>query len=144
MPSFDIVSKINLQELDNAVNQTKKEISTRFDFQGTHTEVTFGDDKAFIQLKSETEGRLEAALEVLEGKMVKRGVSIRCLDPGDVDKAALGHVKQIIRLKQGISEDDQTALGRGGCGFRRRGRRRAPARGQEPRQSGAPAAGVGR
>ena len=62
MPSFDVVSKVDLMEVDNAVNQTRKEISTRYDFQGTHTTVELGPDKASVLLKSETEGRLEAAL----------------------------------------------------------------------------------
>ena len=110
MPSFDVVSKINLMELDNAVNQTRKEIATRFDFQGTHTEITLGEDRAFILIRSETEGRLEAAYDVLQSKMIKRGISIRCLDPQEVDKAALGHVKQTIRLKQGIAVDKAKEL----------------------------------
>jgi hypothetical protein len=110
MPSFDVVSKINLQELDNAVNQARKEISTRFDFQGTHTEITLGEDKTSLLLKSETEPRLEAAYEVLQGKLVKRGISLRCLDPGEVDKAALGHVKQTVRLQQGIPVEKSKEL----------------------------------
>lgn len=105
MPSFDVVSKINLQELDNAVNQTKKEISTRYDFQGTHTEVTLAEDKSYILLKSSSEGRLDAAFDVLQSKFVKRGISLRCMTREDVDTAALGHVKQTVRLQQGISTE---------------------------------------
>ncbi len=102
MPSFDVVSKINLQELDNAVNQTRKEIATRYDFQGTHTEVTLADDRNSIQLKANSEGRLQGAYDVLQSKLVKRGVSLRALQPGPVDSAALGQVKQAIGLQQGI------------------------------------------
>ena len=102
MPSFDVVSKINLQELDNAVNQTRKEIATRYDFQGTQTEVTLADDRASILLKANSEGRLQAAYDVLQSKLVKRGVSLRALQPGPVDSAALGQVKQTIALQQGI------------------------------------------
>ncbi|HZH02212.1 MAG TPA: DUF520 family protein, partial [Myxococcaceae bacterium] len=76
MPSFDVVSKLDLQEVDNALNQARKEISARYDFQGTHTEVTQGEEKTVIQLKSESEGRIVAAWEVLQGKLIKRGVSL--------------------------------------------------------------------
>lgn len=102
MPSFDVVSKVNLNELDNAVNQTKKEIQTRYDFQGTHTEVTLAEDKKVIFLKSDSEGRLQAAYDVLQSKLVKRGVSLRALDPGEIEKTSLGAVKQTILLQQGI------------------------------------------
>lgn len=102
MPSFDVVSKPNLQEVDNAVNNAKKEIATRYDFQGTHTEITFAEDKTSIQLRSSTEGRLDAAYDVLIGKLVKRGVSVRALERGDLDAKALGMVKQVIKLQQGI------------------------------------------
>src|SRR5262245_28307192 len=102
MPSFDVVSKINLNELDNAVNQTKKEIQTRYDFQGTHTEVTLGEDKKVLFLKSDSEGRLQAAYDVLQGKLVKRGVSLRALSPGEIEKTSLGAVKQTVLLQQGI------------------------------------------
>jgi len=105
MPSFDVVSKANLQEVDNAWNQAKKEIATRYDFQGTHTEITLGEDKASFLIKSSSEGRVEAALEVLEGKLVKRGVSLRFLKAGDLDTAALGQVKQPVTLQQGIPVD---------------------------------------
>ena len=102
MPSFDVVSKVNLQELDNAVNQTRKEISTRYDFQGTHTEVTLAEDRASILLKSSSEGRLDAAFDVLQNKFLKRSISLRCMTREEVDSGALGHVKQLIKLQQGI------------------------------------------
>jgi cyclic-di-GMP-binding protein len=102
MPSFDAVSKVNLQEVDNAFNQAKKEITTRYDFQGTQTEMALGEDKSSFQLKSSSDGRLQAALDVLQSKLVKRGVSLRCLTVGEVDSAALGQVKQTVSLQQGI------------------------------------------
>jgi len=110
MPSFDVVSKINLQELDNAVNQTRKEIATRYDFQGTHTEVSLADDRASILLKANSEGRLQAGYDVLQSKLVKRGVSLRALQPGPVDSAALGQVKQTIALQQGIAMEKAREL----------------------------------
>jgi uncharacterized protein YajQ (UPF0234 family) len=105
MPSFDVVSKPNLQEIDNAFNQAKKELATRYDFQGTHTDLTMGDDKGSFLIKSSSEGRVQAAWDVLQSKMVKRGVSLRFLKAGDLDTAALGQVKQPIALQQGIPVD---------------------------------------
>jgi cyclic-di-GMP-binding protein len=105
MPSFDVVSKVDLQEVDNAVNQTKKEIATRYDFQGTQTLITLGEDKQSILLKANSEGRVQAAFEVLQSKMIKRGISARALDPGEMDKAALGHVKLTVKIKQGVSQE---------------------------------------
>jgi len=102
MPSFDVVSKINLQELDNALNQARKEISTRYDFQGTHTEIALSEDKASVLLKANSEGRIQAAYDVLQGRLVKRGISLRALEPDPVEPAAMGHVKQMIKLQQGI------------------------------------------
>ena len=110
MPSFDVVSKVNLQEVDNAVNQARKEIATRYDFQGTHTEVSLAEDKTALQLKANSEGRLQAAYDVLQSKLVKRGVSLRALQPGPVDSAALGQVKQTIRLQQGIAVEKSKEL----------------------------------
>ena len=88
MPSFDVVSKVSLQEVDNAVNQARKEIATRYDFQGTHTEISLAEDKTTLLLKANSEGRLQAAYDVLQNKLVKRGVSLRALRPGPVDSAA--------------------------------------------------------
>jgi uncharacterized protein YajQ (UPF0234 family) len=102
MPSFDVVSKINLQELDNAINQARKEISTRYDFQGTHTEIILAEDKTSVQLKANSEGRIQAAYDVLQSRLVKRGISLRALEPGPIEPAAMGHVKQLIKLQQGI------------------------------------------
>lgn len=102
MPSFDVVSKINLQELDNALNQARKEISTRYDFQGTHTEISLSEDKASVLLKANSEGRIQAAYDVLQSRLVKRGISLRALEPGPIEPAAMGHVKQLIKLQQGI------------------------------------------
>ena len=77
MPSFDVVSKINMMELDNALNQARKEISTRFDFQGTKTELELSPDKGSILIRSASEGRVQAAYEVLQTKLAKRGVPLR-------------------------------------------------------------------
>jgi cyclic-di-GMP-binding protein len=105
MPSFDAVSKVNLQEVDNAVNNARKEIATRFDFQGTRTELTLGDDKASVLIRSSSEGRVDAAYDVLLGKAIKRGLSPRSLERAPMDKGALGVVKQTITIKQGIPQE---------------------------------------
>lgn len=110
MPSFDVVSKVNLQELDNAVNQAKKEIATRFDFQGTQTELRLGDDRVSVLLRSSSEGRVEAAYDVLLSKAIKRGLSPRALKPQDIDTGALGVVRQTVLLQQGIAQDKAKQL----------------------------------
>lgn len=103
MPSFDVVSKVDIQELDNAVNQARKELSTRYDFQGTNTEVKLGDDRASVQLRTSSTEKAQAAYEVLLNKMAKRGISLRAVTAGPVDTAALGQVKQTITIQQGIA-----------------------------------------
>lgn len=111
MPSFDVVSKIEMQELDNAINQTRKEISTRYDFQGTHTQVTLAEDKTSIQIQSASEPRVDAAYDVLQSKFVRRGISLRCLKrEKKFEKAPMGHVKQTMTLQQGISVENSKKL----------------------------------
>ena len=110
MPSFDVVSKLDLQELDNAVQQTRKEIQNRYDFQGTKTEVTLGDDKKSITLKTKDEPHAEAVVQVLLAKLAKRGLSLRSLDLGKVEATGLGMVKQTISLQQGIPADKAKIL----------------------------------
>lgn len=103
MPSFDVVSQVDMQEVRNAVDQAQREISTRFDFKKTGTSLELGDDA--ITARSGTEQRLEAAVDVLEGKLVKRKVSLKALQPGKVEDAAGGTYRQVLTLNQGISQD---------------------------------------
>ncbi len=110
MPSFDVVSKIDMAEVQNALDHTRKELSTRYDFQGSKTEVTFGEDKVSILLKSADQVKLQAAYEVLLGKLAKRGVSLRGLEPQKVEGAALGQVKQLIKMQQGIAVEKSKEL----------------------------------
>src|SRR5713226_8990190 len=112
MPSFDVVSKTNLAEVDNAVNQARKEIATRYDFQGTHTEISFSDDKTTLHLKANSEGRLQAAYDVLQSKLVKRGVSLRALQPGPVEKAKelIKALKDTKMKVQGSIQGDQLRI----------------------------------
>jgi uncharacterized protein YajQ (UPF0234 family) len=103
MPSFDVVSEIDMHELDNAVQQAQKELGTRFDFRGTDSSVERTDEG--ISVRANSENRLEAALTVLREKCAKRGVSQRVLDPQKPEPAAKGHFKQLVKLKQGISKE---------------------------------------
>lgn len=102
--SFDIVSKVDAQEVKNAVQQTRKEIQTRFDFKGTSTEVEF--DGEALEVRSSEEFYLKSAVDVLQGKLVKRGVSLKALRPGSIDSALGGTVRQRIGLQHGIPIDN--------------------------------------
>jgi uncharacterized protein YajQ (UPF0234 family) len=103
MPSFDVVSEIDMQEVRNAVDQASREIATRFDFKDTDSSIELGTDT--ITLHSSTEDRLRAVNQVLEEKMVKRSISLKALDPGKVEEAAKGSARQVIKLVAGISSD---------------------------------------
>jgi hypothetical protein len=103
MPSFDIVSELDMHEIDNALQQAQKEVGTRFDFRGTDTEIERTDDG--IMVRANSEGRIEAALLVLKEKLAKRKVSQRSLDPQKIEPAAKGHFKLLVKLKKGISKE---------------------------------------
>jgi uncharacterized protein YajQ (UPF0234 family) len=103
MPSFDIVSQTDMQEMDNAVNQTRKEISTRYDFKGSKAGIELADDK--ITVVGDDDYKLEAVMEILRGKLVRRGLDPRCLDYGTVEDASGGTRRQVVDIKQGVSQD---------------------------------------
>jgi uncharacterized protein YajQ (UPF0234 family) len=100
MPSFDVVSKVNLMELDNALNTAAKELAQRYDFRGTNTTIERGDEG--ITIRSSDEPHAAAALTVLRERMSKRNVSQKCLDPKDVEPAGGQTVRQLVAIKQGI------------------------------------------
>jgi uncharacterized protein YajQ (UPF0234 family) len=102
MPSFDVTSKIDLAELDNAVNQTKKEITTRYDFQGAHADVVVAPDKASLTVKAHSEDKIAATKEILLAKLAKRGISLFALEYEPIEKTGLSNIKQVIKLQQGI------------------------------------------
>lgn len=110
MPSFDVVSEIDEQEVKNAVDQASREVATRFDFKDTNSTIELGDGK--ITLASVTEDRLRALLQVLEEKFVKRQVSLKTLDYGKVEEATKGTARQIITLKAGLSSDKAKEINR--------------------------------
>jgi hypothetical protein len=102
--SFDIVSKLDMQELSNAVDQALREIGTRFDFKGSKSDITIEKDELVVV--SDDDYKLKAVLDVLLSKMAKRGVPVKNLDYGKVEPAAQGTVRQRIKLKQGIDQDN--------------------------------------
>ncbi len=101
--SFDVVSKIDRQELDNALNQTRKEIEGRFDFKNSKTEIT-ADDKA-ITIVSDDELKMKNVIDILQGKVMKRGIDIKALDIGKLEAAFSGTVRQVLTLRNGIPKD---------------------------------------
>ncbi len=103
MPSFDVVSKLDMQEVDNAVNQTKKELGTRYDFRGTQSEIEQTPEG--IVVRSADKEHVAAAYKVLMERMVKRNVSLKSLDPQEPEPAAKNSMRQLIKLKQGISTE---------------------------------------
>lgn len=108
MPSFDVVSQIDMQELRNAVDQAMREIATRFDFKDTNTTIELS--AADITLASASEDRLAATRLLLEEKMVKRKVSLKVLDYGKVEEASKGTARQVVKLQAGISSDKAKAI----------------------------------
>ena len=108
MPSFDITSEIDHQEVRNAVDQAAREIANRFDFKHTDSGVELGDTG--ITLRSSTEDRLRAVRQVVEEKFVKRGLSMKALDWGQVEEASGATVRQLGKLVAGIDSDKAKEL----------------------------------
>ncbi len=109
MPSFDIVSKVNEQEVDNAFQQAKKEIDQRYDFKGTETALEKAEKEKGIRIKSSTEQRLEAAREVLVQKLAKRNVSLRGVKYGSVEQSGKLFL-QLLTFAQGIESEKAKAI----------------------------------
>ena len=103
-PSFDVVSEVDMQEVSNAVNQTVKEITQRFDFKGSKSVVEIENGNA-IKIVTEDDTRMRNIVDILQSKFIKRGVAIKNLEYGKVEPAAGGMVRQSIRVKQGIEAD---------------------------------------
>jgi cyclic-di-GMP-binding protein len=103
--SFDVSTGADLQEVDNAVNQTVKEIAQRYDFKGTHCVIDFDRAKAEIRLSADDEYRMDALVDVLKTKMIKRGVPVKNLKLGDVEAATGQSVRRTVSLTQGIPQD---------------------------------------
>lgn len=103
-PSFDVVSEVDMQEVSNAVNQTVKEITQRFDFKGSKSTVEIENGNA-IKIVTEDDTRMRNIVDILQSKFIKRGVAIKNLEYGKVEPAAGGMVRQSIRIRQGIEAD---------------------------------------
>jgi uncharacterized protein YajQ (UPF0234 family) len=110
MPSFDVVSEVDMQEVRNAVDQASREVSTRFDFKDTGSTIELGE-KA-ITLGTASEERLRALKQVLEEKLVRRKVSLKALDYGKVEEASKGAVRQVVNLTVGINDEKARAIGK--------------------------------
>ena len=108
MPSFDVLSEVDAQEVRNAVDQASREIANRYDFKGTGSSVELGDDS--ITLRTSSEDKLRALRQVLEEKLVKRKVSLKALTYGDVEDASGANVRQVVTLAAGISSDKAREL----------------------------------
>ena len=108
--SFDVVSKINRGEVDNALNQTAKEIGTRFDFRGVGASIAWSGKEA-VEIRANSESRAQAVLEVFKEKLVKRSVSLKVLDPAEPAPSGKEY-RLAISLKEGISQDDAKKLGK--------------------------------
>ncbi|HAY69980.1 YajQ family cyclic di-GMP-binding protein [Acidimicrobiales bacterium] len=108
MPTFDVTSEVDMQEVRNAVDQASREIVARFDFKGTDSSVELSEDS--IALNSSNEDRLTALRQVLQEKLVKRSVSLKALDYGDVEEASGGRARQHVALSAGISSDKAKEL----------------------------------
>ncbi|KXG43547.1 YajQ family cyclic di-GMP-binding protein [Tepidibacillus decaturensis] len=101
--SFDIVSEVNMQEVDNAINQTVREIIQRYDFKNSKSEVSLQGEE--IKMVSDDEYKLKSVIDVLQTKLINRKVSIKNLDYGKIEQASGGTVRQMIKIKQGIETD---------------------------------------
>jgi uncharacterized protein YajQ (UPF0234 family) len=100
--SFDVVSEVDLEEVRNAVNQSMKEIVQRFDLKGSNSMIELDDKAATLTLASADEFKLQAITDILQKKLVRRGVSLKALSYGTIDPAAKGSVRQTVTLQQGI------------------------------------------
>ena len=103
--SFDVVSKVDLQEVSNAVAQAGKEIATRFDFRGSSSKIEWNDKELELTLISDDEQKLKSVVDILETRLVKRGVAIKALDFGKIEPAASATVRQVVKIQQGIASE---------------------------------------
>ncbi len=104
--SFDIVSEVDFQEVDNAINQSLKEIIQRYDFKGSKSEINFNKKDNLITIASDNEFKLKSVIDILQNKMIKRGISIKAMKYGNIEPASGGTVRQDINLQNGIEKED--------------------------------------
>jgi uncharacterized protein YajQ (UPF0234 family) len=116
MPSFDIVSQVNSMEIENAVNQAKKELASRFDFKNSKWEIVL--EKTEIKLTADNEFKVRTLNEIVIGKLAKRGISMKSIEQCDPDISPLGHARQSVKIKNGI----ESAVAKEITGFIRDGK----------------------
>src|ERR671935_2690875 len=102
LASFDITSGVDLQEVDNAVNQARKEVAQRYDFKGSRAAIELNRAENTLTLTADDEFKMNALWEILQGRMVRRGVPIKNLTPGPIERAANDTVRRVVTLQQGI------------------------------------------
>jgi cyclic-di-GMP-binding protein len=107
--SFDVVSKVDQQELDNALNQARKEIAGRFDFKNSKTEIDY-DGKSVITVLSDDELKMKNVVDIIQSKAVKRGIDIKALELGEIEPAAQNTVRRKITIRSGIPKDKSKPL----------------------------------
>lgn len=105
MPSFDVVSEVDTQELDNAINQARKELTTRFDFKGSTASIDLDLKANKIKLAAEDANRLKGLLEIVLGKLAKRNVDLRNVERENPAISSIGHATQELKIKQGLAGD---------------------------------------
>ena len=108
--SFDVVSEVDLQEVDNAVNQAQKEIIQRYDFKGIHTSIELDQKEKKIVLLTGGEFYLKSVVDILQSKLIKRGVSIKALRYGNIEQASGSAVRQTVNLQVGIAKEDAKTI----------------------------------
>ena len=110
MPSFDIVSQVDLQEVDNAINNVKKEIGSRYDFRGVTTEITFNRKDKRIHILTGDEMKIKAVRDMLSAHCVRRKIDPRIMDFSEPEGTSKGQLKQQVRLKEGIDKETAKKL----------------------------------
>jgi hypothetical protein len=105
MPSFDIVSEVNQVEVHNAVDQSNKEITNRFDFKGSDARIERNEKEKKVTLYADDDFKLDQVRDVLTGKLAKRGIDVRCLEPGETEKVGGNKVKQGIAVREGVEQE---------------------------------------
>src|SRR5689334_17503218 len=105
MPSFDIVSRLNFAELDNAINNTHKAVMQRFDFRGSHTEIAVDKKEKTLKLVADDEGKLKGLREMLNSAINKRGIDIRSFEWGEMEATVAGKTKCQAKIKDGIEQE---------------------------------------
>ena len=108
--SFDVVSKVDMAEVVNAVQQSTKEMTSRFDFKGSKSSIALDEKESKLTLVGDDEMKLKNVVDILETKLVKRGIALRALEFGKAEEAAGGTLRQIVTLKQGIAQEKAKAI----------------------------------